>query len=87
MLNLKEVKDKILQDKDWQSRSLDIEIFHFEMMISRKKWSIRKTAKALELCASTVCEDLMLSKFMLKNPNLSTFRRRKDAVAYVRSLK
>lgn len=87
-LNLKEVRDRIHQDRDWQSRSIDIEIFHFELMLIKKnKWSIRKTAKTLDMCASTVCEDLMLSKFTLKYPDISKIKKRNEALGYVKFLK
>lgn len=85
MLDLLEVKNRILKEKDWQSRSIDIEIFHFQLMLLKQnKWSIRKTAKVLGLCASTVCEDLKLSRYFLKDPELMRVRRRCDALKVVR---
>lgn len=86
-LNLREVKEKIHSDKDWQSRSIDIEVFHFELMTWKKKWSIRKTAKLLNLCASTVCEDLQLSKFLLRHPELGEIKFRYEALRIMRNSK
>jgi hypothetical protein len=88
MLNLNEVKKRILEDRDWQSRSIDIEIFHFQLMLTaRKKWSIRKTAKALGLCASTVCEDLMLAIGTIDYPELPKIKNRRDALKFIRENK
>lgn len=87
MINLNEARARIQNDKDWQSRALYIEVFHFEMMLSRKKWSVRRTAKILGMCASTVCEDLMISKYSLLDCNVSKKRTRAEAVKYVRSIK
>lgn len=87
MININEAKTRIHNDKDWQSRALYIEVFHFELMLTRKKWSVRKTAKLLDMCASTVCEDLMLSKYSLTNPEVGKIKRRIDAINYVRRIK
>lgn len=84
MINIKEAKDRIHQDKDWQSRALLIEVLHFELMLIRTKWSLRKTAKLLDLCASTVCEDIMLSKFSLRHPEIGQLKLRRDALNYVK---
>ena len=84
-MNLSEIKDRILSEKDWQSRSLDIELFHTILTLNKTKWSIRKTAKVLGLCASTVCEDLMLSKYSVKHPEVGKIRKRIDALNYVRN--
>lgn len=84
-LSLIEVRDRIHADEDWQSRSIDIEVFHFSLMIFRSKWSIRKTAKLLNLCASTTCEDLQLAKFSLHHPEVVKIRFRRDALTYMRN--
>ncbi len=84
MLDLNEVRKRIQSEKDWQSRSTDMTIFHCNLMLHKKKWSIRKTAKTLGMCASTVCEDLMLSRFILSFPELSKVRNRRDALKYLR---
>jgi hypothetical protein len=85
MLNLLEVKKRIQSEKDWQSRCRDIDIFHSQLNLTRKKWSIRKTAKLLKMCASTVCEDLQLAAFLVNDTSIEKFRRRKDALEYIRN--
>lgn len=87
MINLQEARVRIQNDKDWQSRALYIEVFHSEMMLSRKKWSVRRTAKILGMCASTICEDLMISKYSASDSEVSKKRTRTEAIKYVRSVK
>lgn len=87
MLNLQESRKLIENTKDWQARALYIEVLHFELLLTRKKWSVRRTAKILGMCASTVCEDLMISKYSLSDSEVSKKRTRTEAVRYVRSIK
>lgn len=84
MINLREVKARIKSVKDWRTRCRDIEIFHSHFILSKNKWSIRKTAKLLNILPSTACEDLQLARFLINDPSLERFRRRKDALAFIK---
>lgn len=77
------LKKTIKEDKIWHSRARSIEIYHAELMLKRKKWSIRKTAKLLELCPSTVCEDIQLARYLIDDPSLERFKLRKEALKYI----
>ncbi len=77
------LRDVITKDKIWHSRARNIEIVHSDLMLRNKDWSIRKTAKYLRMCASTVCEDLQLAKYLIEDSSLERFKLRKEALKYI----
>ncbi len=79
------MKRQIENCKDWQTRVMFIEILHAELMIIRKKWSVRKTAALIDFCASTVCEDLQLAKALSYKPSIGNIRTRKEALREIKN--
>lgn len=77
------IRKIIKEDKIWHSRAREIEIFHSGLMLRNPNWSIRKTAKILKMCPSTICEDLQLAKYLISDPSLEKFKLRKEALKYI----
>ncbi len=73
----------IKEDKSWSSRARQVEIFHSGLVLRNSKWSIRKTAKMLKMCPSTVCEDLQLARYLLEDSSLERFTLRREALKYI----
>jgi hypothetical protein len=82
--NVTEIRKLIKVRGNWSDRARNIEIIHTHFMLTKKKWSLRKSAKYLNLCASTVCEDLKLARYMVQDPSIERFKSRKDAMECVR---
>jgi len=77
------IRKIIKEDKSWSSRARQIEIYHSGLVLRNPKWSIRKTAKALKMCPSTVCEDLQLARELIDDPSLEKYKLRKEALKYI----
>lgn len=77
------IRKIIKEDKSWSSRARQIEIYHSGLVIKNPEWSIRKTAKALKMCASTVCEDLQLAKWLIEDSSLEKYKLRKEALKFI----
>jgi len=84
MINLREIKQRIIEDRDWRVRVRNIDIFHTHLMLHKKIWSLRKTAKALDLLPSTVSEDLKIARYLSFDPTIERFKYRKDVLKYVK---
>jgi len=82
--NVSEIKKQIKSRSSWSDRARNIEIIHTYFMLTKKKWSLRKSAKYLDLCPSTVCEDLKLARYMTLDPSLERFVKRKEAMENIR---
>ena len=80
------IRKTIKEDKVWHSRARNIEIYHSGLMIRNSKWSIRKTAKILKMCASTVCEDIQLAKYLIRDSSLEKFKLRKEALSFIHDM-
>ena len=82
--NTQEIRKLIKESNRWSDRARLIEIVHTHFILTKKKWSLRKSAKYLGLCASTVCEDLQLARRMIVDPSIETYIKRKDAIGHIR---
>jgi hypothetical protein len=86
-IDLMEIKRQIKKDKVWNSRARNIEIFHSHLILHRDKWSIRKTAKILNMSTTSVFEDIQLARFMIRNPSLERFKKRKEALNHLKDIR
>lgn len=63
------------KEKKWSNRALLINLFHNQMLLRKKKWSMRKTSKKLMISLGQVSEGIKLANAILANPELEQFTR------------
>lgn len=81
---LQEVQGTIIPRRPrWYEKAKGIETFHIERCRADRNWSIRKTAKELELSSTSVWDNLYLARGLRVYPDITRFRSAKDAEKYI----
>ena len=70
-------KEKFKSCSTWQERAVVVTFTHRLLLIRKKKWTIRKTAKYLEISIGYVSESMKLAKRL---DEVNHFATRKDAL-------
>jgi hypothetical protein len=68
-------RDALRNTKRWNKRALIINLFHLQMLLRKKKWSQKRTAKKLGISIGQTSEALKLAKAILEMPELEKMRR------------
>lgn len=67
----------------WYERVRQIEFFHIERCRADRDWSIRKTAKELELSSTSIWDNLYLARGLRVYPDITRFRSAKEAEKFI----
>jgi hypothetical protein len=67
--------EALQKERRWYKRVLIISIFHYKMKMKNRKWSLRHTAKRLQLSVGTISESLLLAKALNEWPQLEELSR------------
>lgn len=71
---------------NWLDRAIEVNRFHIAQCKEEPKWTIQKTAEALNRSVGSVSQDLLLASWSKTHEKqLKRFTCMKDALAFVRS--
>jgi len=74
-----------MQDFQWIERAKTTFNFHRSKLTSHDKWTLAHTAKALRRSQGSICEDLLLARWLRTHERqLKGFRYAYEALEYVR---
>jgi hypothetical protein len=68
-------QEALAKERRWNKRVLIINLFHMRMLLRKKKWSLRKTAKKLNISLGQVSESIRLARAILDRPELELMKR------------
>jgi len=71
--------------QNWIDRALDIHRFHIQQLKDEPKWTVERTANALNRSTGSVSEDLLLTNWLRTHEKqLRRCSSRRDALAWIR---
>lgn len=71
----------------WIERAIEIRHFHVQCCKDDSKWTVAKTAQALNRSIGSVSQDLLIASFLKTHEKqLKRCSSMRDALAYVRSI-
>jgi hypothetical protein len=70
-------------EKKWHRKAIMISLYHNKMLLKNPKWTLRKTAKRLDMSIGTISESLKLAKAIMENPEIEKMKRQ-DALRSIR---
>lgn len=76
--------EALKQEKIWHKRALMINFYHNLMLLKKKNWNMRKTAKRLEISLGMVSESIKLAKAVVDNKEIEMMTR-KNALQKIKS--
>ena len=68
-------QEALRKEKRWSKRALIINLYHNSMLLKRKKWNQRLTAKRLDISLGQVNEALKLADAIIKNSEIEKLSR------------
>jgi hypothetical protein len=68
-------REALTKEKRWSRRAHLINIFHSKMLLKRRKWNMRLTAKYLSISLGQVSEGIRLAKALNDNANIEGMNR------------
>jgi hypothetical protein len=68
-------QEALQKEKIWHKRCVLIGLFHYQKVRHKKKWTMRHTAKRLNISVGQVSENLKLMKAILKDVTLENLTR------------
>lgn len=68
-------REALANEKSWQKRALIINLYHIQKSLRNKNWTMRDTAKRLELSLGTISESIKIAKAILEDPSLELLTR------------
>lgn len=68
-------QDKVTKEKNWHKRAMLITYYHTAMKLRRRRWTMRMTAKKLDISIGMVSESIKLTHAILDNPDLENLKR------------
>lgn len=68
-------QEALRKEKKWQKRAMIINLFHNSMLLRKKNWTMRKTAKRLEMSVGSISENVTLAIGIINNPRLEELSR------------
>jgi len=76
-------REALEKERRWHKRALTIYLYHNLMLLKKKHWTIRDTAKKLEMSIGMISESIRLATAMIDNPELEKMKR-KDALKLIK---
>lgn len=71
----------------WIERAVEIRSFHIQCCLDDEKWTIAKTAQALNRSIGSISQDLLIASFLKTHEKqLRRCSSLRDALAYVRQI-
>jgi hypothetical protein len=68
-------QDALRNTKEWHKRALIISLYHMKMLLRNKRWTMRHTAKRLQISLGLVSESIKLAKAMNDDPEIEKMKR------------
>lgn len=76
-------QEAIKKEKKWHRKAMLINLFHNSMLLRKKKWTMRESAKKLDISLGAISESIRLAKAILENSELEKMKR-EDAIRSIR---
>ena len=74
--------------RNWLARALETQQFHAAQLQKHSRWTLADTAALLNRALGTVSEDLLIVSWLKSHETkIRNFKRRGDAVAFIRERK
>ena len=67
--------EALANEKRWHRRALIINLYHKSHVLKKKKWTMRASAKKLNISLGQVSEAVKLAQALIENPSLKSLRR------------
>ncbi len=77
-------QEALKKEKRWFKRALIINMFHNSMLMKKKHWTMRLSAKRLGISLGAVSEGILLSAALLNDESLEVLNRA-DALKRIKS--
>lgn len=77
-----------LKKLTWQDRVVAVHTYHYARLAMDRRWSVRKTAEALNKSSGSISQDLQLAEFLRSyETQLSIFKNYVDALDWMKTKK